>query len=281
VTDERTTRSDGQAPHQGPDGVSAPRRRRRLIVAGVALALVALVLVPGYLASQPGFFSRYPGLGDEYVSWATSTHAEVTCQECHVPPRLQDRTLYRLKMTGEFYASLFSRSRTPAVFGTPTDEACLVCHSDLRTVSPEGDLRIPHRAHVTILKMHCVECHGFLVHEKSPAGKHTPPMSGCLRCHDGDTAKSACSACHTDKDAPASHKGKDWLVAHGTQAADAACVSCHKWAANWCADCHSQRPRSHGADWRATHGSRVAKHRNCEACHPGSFCIRCHGEVPK
>jgi hypothetical protein len=260
---------------------SGPGGRRRLTVAAIAaFVLLALVVVPGYLASRPGFFSRYPGLSRQYAPWVTSTHSGYGCEECHVSPRLLDRSVYRVRMLGEFYVSIVSRSRVPAVFATPKDEACLVCHSDLRTVSPKGDLRIPHRAHVSILKMRCVECHDFLVHEKSPEGKHTPPMAGCLRCHDGDTANDACSACHTEKAAPASHRGKEWLLVHGKLSAGAKCEKCHKWAADWCADCHSQRPRSHGAGWRKAHGIQVGRHRGCEACHAGPFCARCHGEVP-
>lgn len=255
-------------------------RRRLAIAAVVVVVLFVLLVVPGYIAAQPGFFSRFPGLSRQYTPWAASTHAEGGCEGCHVRPRMLDRAVYRVRMVGEFYLSLVSRSRVPDVFATPTNEACLACHSDLRTVSPKGDLKIPHRAHVSILKMQCVECHRFLVHEKSPEGKHTPPMAGCLRCHNGDTADSACSACHTAKAAPASHSAKDWLVVHGRQAG-AECNACHKWAAAWCADCHALRPRSHGADWRAVHGRQIGRHRGCEACHAAAFCIRCHGELPK
>ena len=59
------------------------------------------------------------------------------------------------------------------------------------------------------------------------------------------------------------------------------CVPCHGWTTNWCADCHSRRPRDHTADWRKTHGQAVAAHRNCEACHTADFCIKCHGAVPQ
>ncbi len=111
-------------------------------------------------------------------------------------------------MVGEFYLSLVLRSESPSVFATPTNEACLECHNDLRSVSPKGDLQIPHRAHVTILKMECVECHDYLVHELNPSGKHLPTMAGCLRCHDGDTAKDTCTACHTQKAAPDSHQAR-------------------------------------------------------------------------
>jgi hypothetical protein len=273
------------APSTGTDETTRPARpgsRKRLAFAlAFAGAIALLVVLPGYLASRPVFFARYPALAGRYAPWAVSAHAGTPCEACHVRPGLLSRAAYRVRMTGESYLSLFTRSRAPAVFAVPTDEACLVCHSDLRTVSPDGDLKIPHRAHVSILKMRCVECHRYLVHEKSPEGKRTPPMAACLTCHDGDKAKSACSTCHTQKAAPASHKAKDWLVVHGAKAASDGCDTCHKWTANWCADCHAQRPLSHGADWRLVHGRAVAAHRGCEACHAGTFCIRCHGEVPK
>ena len=52
--------------------------------------------------------------------------------------------------------------------------ACSKCHVDLRTVSPSGDLNIPHRAHVAVLKMQCVECHDNLVHTTNAAGQPHP-----------------------------------------------------------------------------------------------------------
>ncbi|MHB1342421.1 MAG: cytochrome c3 family protein [Coriobacteriia bacterium] len=256
------------------------RRHRRLRAGAIVLAIAVLVILPGYLASRPGFFDRYPGLADKYVPWSTSTHLEAGCEGCHVAPRISARAAYRVRMAGEFYASLASRSRVPDVFDRPTNEACLVCHSDLRSVSPIGDLQIPHRAHVTVLEMDCIECHDFLVHEVNRAGKHTPSMEGCMRCHDGDTAKDACSACHTEKAAPTTHAQGDWLVVHGSQADDPECVTCHQWRDDWCVHCHTQRPASHGTDWRAAHGARIEQHRSCEACHDAPFCVRCHGEVP-
>lgn len=256
------------------------RRRRLLLAAGVVLAVAVFVILPGFLASRPGFFARYPDLADKYKPWAASTHVEAGCEGCHVAPRLSSQVGYRVLMVGEFYVSLASRDRVPDVFRTPTNEACLVCHSDLRSVSPRGDLQIPHRAHVSVLEMDCVACHNFLVHELSPEGKHTPPMIGCLTCHDGDTAKDNCTACHTDKAAPESHAKSDWLILHGGRAGDPECATCHKWKDDWCVDCHTGRPTSHGSDWRATHGVQIEKHRSCEACHEAAFCIRCHGELP-
>lgn len=259
-----------------------PGRRQRLMRVGVAvLALFVFVVIPGYLASRPDFYRRVPSVADEHSAWSTSTHLEASCDACHVPPEPLARAAYRVRVVGEFYLSLAVRSRIPQVFASPTNDACLACHSDLRTVSPKGDLQIPHRAHVSILEMECVECHNYLVHELSPEGQHTPPMVECLRCHDGDTAQDACTACHTEKAAPENHAAEDWVIVHAERATDPECTDCHKWAEDWCADCHSKRPQSHGSDWRAVHGDRILIHRSCEACHEGAFCVPCHGEIPQ
>jgi hypothetical protein len=257
--------------------------RRRRLLRGLIVTLVVLVFValPAYLATRPQYFARFDELSAQYDPWSTSTHVAAACQDCHVPPRVVARTAYAVRMVGEFYVSLVVPSHTPAVFEKPTNAACLNCHEDLRSISPEGDLKIPHRAHVNILKMECVSCHKYLVHEESPEGNHTPPMSGCLTCHDGDTAKNTCSACHTEKATPKSHAAKDWLVIHADEAKSGKCDGCHAWIDDWCVDCHTKRPRSHAGDWRATHRDQVAKHRSCEACHAAAFCEKCHGTVPQ
>lgn len=254
-------------------------RRSPIIAIGIVVAVFAVLALPVYLTAQPGFYGRYTELEPKYVPWSESSHAEAACETCHVPPTFFARTGYRALMAGEFYASLVGAD-APDVFEPPTNAACLVCHSDLRTVSPKGDLQIPHRAHVTILEMECIECHNYLVHEESPSGGHVPEMEDCLRCHDGDRAKNSCWACHTEKAAPDSHATSDWLIAHAEEAQDPGCATCHDWSGDWCVQCHETIPRSHGTDWRAVHGERVAQHRSCEACHKGDFCIRCHGIVP-
>ncbi len=92
-------------------------RRKRLVIAGIVAAAVLLVVVlPGYLAMQPGFFGRYPTLKAKQGPWRTSAHAEVGCQGCHAAPSALSQAKYRAGMVGEFYLSLVSRSRTPGVF---------------------------------------------------------------------------------------------------------------------------------------------------------------------
>jgi hypothetical protein len=262
--------------------IAGARRRRILLRVGIALLAVTIfVIVPGYVASRPAFMKHYANYEAAYETWSTSVHVKVACQQCHVPPRATSQVVHEARMVGEFYLSAVFRSRQPKLLSTPTNEACRNCHPDWRTVSPTGDLNIPHRAHVVVLKMECVTCHAYLVHEKSPEGKHVPRMEACLTCHDGKTAKNACATCHTSKAAPVSHRAADWLVVHPQKQSEIDCAKCHGWTQHWCSECHSRRPISHGADWRATHRLAVKAHRNCEACHEAAFCVKCHGEVPK
>lgn len=260
---------------------AAARRKPWLVPAAVVVAAFAVtILGPGYLASQPTFLDRFANLQRFHSTWSTSTHAEVTCQSCHVPPDTLSQLTYNARMVGEFYLSAVSPGRRPVLFGKPPNASCQECHEANRSVSPRGDLRIPHRAHVQVLKMRCIGCHGFVVHLKNPEGTHTPRMTSCLTCHDGKRAKNACTVCHKRKAAPVSHRSANWLVIHPKMQKKVDCKECHGWVRNWCRECHTRRPVTHGRRWRSQHQYKVARHRNCEACHKGRFCVRCHGEVP-
>jgi hypothetical protein len=256
------------------------RGRLLAIIGIVVVVLVVFVAIPGYVASQPKFMDRYANMKNAHETLATSVHAQAKCQDCHVAPKWIPQAVYSGRMLGEFYLSFVFRSRQPKLLATPTNAACSKCHVDLRTVSPSGDLNIPHRAHVAVLKMQCVECHKNLVHTTNAAGNHTPAMTTCLTCHDGKKAKNNCSACHTEKALPENHKAADWIVVHPDKQKEVDCAKCHKWTEKWCAECHKTRPRSHTKTWRSEHGDRVKARRNCEACHDAAFCVKCHGEVP-
>lgn len=256
-------------------------RRRLLLIIGVAILVIALFgIVPGYFATRPQFLARYSNLKNAHGTWSTSVHAQASCQSCHISPKWTAQAVYDVRMLGEFYLSFVMPSRQLDLLSTPTNEACSSCHIDLRTVSPQGDLNIPHRAHVAVLKLKCVECHEFLVHETNPEGTHNPRMVKCLTCHDGKKAKNSCSACHTNKALPENHKAADWVIVHSDKQKEIDCAKCHKWTEKWCAQCHATRPRSHTKTWRSDHGKQVKIRRNCEACHDAAFCVRCHGEVP-
>ncbi len=258
------------------------RRSPWLLAAGLFAAMFALtVALPGFIASQPTFMNRFSNTQKFYSTWNHSTHAEVSCQSCHIKPDRLSQLAFNARMVGEFYLSVVSAGRRPTLFKAPPNAACANCHGTNRTVSPSGDLKIPHRAHVIVLKLACVHCHKYVVHFKNPEGTHTPRMATCLVCHDGKKAKNACTSCHKKKTFPVSHRSATWLVIHPSQTKKVDCRSCHGWVKAWCRECHERKPRSHGDRWRTLHQYKVRARRNCEACHPRPFCVRCHGEVPQ
>ncbi|TLM99356.1 MAG: hypothetical protein FDZ75_00240, partial [Actinobacteria bacterium] len=205
-----------------------PRRRRTVELVGVAVLVAIVVLVvPAVVASQPAFMKRFTDTVPAYRTWAVSVHAEVPCRSCHSSPGLVGQGAGAYRMLGAFYRSVFLREREFGDVTSPPNDACSSCHVDLRAVSPTGDLRIPHRAHVSVLKMRCVTCHRYLVHDKSVEGDHRPRMADCLRCHDGKRAKNACATCHTRKAAPRSHAATDWVEVHASRQQGAGCPRCH------------------------------------------------------
>jgi hypothetical protein len=278
VPEQRGGREEPDEQPRQPEKPRMSRRRKWLIAAGVVVLVLLVVAVPAYVGTSPGFLGTYPNMETQHAQWETSAHTSASCDDCHVGPGVVAQTAFAARMLGEFYIS-WVVDREPEVLDTPENAACESCHIDLRAVSASGDLLIPHRAHVDILEMECVECHDYLVHEETPEGTHTPRMVDCMDCHDGEQAKDTCEACHTAKAAPDSHAAADWLITHPDEE-DPECEECHGWTEDWCAECHSRRPPSHTDDWRSIHRDRVAERRNCEACHEGEFCVDCHGEVP-
>ena len=93
-----------EPPHRAH--ASAGRRRSLLVAGAVVLALIVLVVVPGYFAIQPSFMARYSYLNVEYTTWSQSAHKDVPCQSCHIAPGILDQAGYDARMLGAFYVSL-------------------------------------------------------------------------------------------------------------------------------------------------------------------------------
>lgn len=274
---EASTAAGAEDPSSG-----RARWRHRLVVLGAnALVLVVIVLLvlPVVSMLQPGYYRRYPALSERMDHWAASTHSRISCAECHVDPGARAFLTFAAKSIPAFYSQLAQGPRSTNLLKPPDREACQKCHTTYRSVSPAGDLQIPHRAHVEVLDMQCVTCHEDLVHSLNRRGFNRPEMEGCLeRCHDGDKASDECLDCHTRKATPENHERKDWLAVHGEMADVIDCAECHDWTPEFCAECHEKRPASHVGNWKKGHAP-VAKERGkgCLVCHGGEkFCEQCH-----
>jgi hypothetical protein len=257
-----------------------PARARRLwwwIGAAIALVAVILVALPVYSTLQPEYYERYPALKVRMDNWRNSTHAKVSCAGCHVDPGPIGFLTFAAKSIPDFYSQLLFGPKSTNLLSAPHTAACQKCHTNYRQVSPNGDLIIPHRAHVAVLKIDCPVCHKNLVHSLNSKGFNSPQMTTCLECHNGTRATNKCVKCHTRKEVPPSHKRKDWLQIHSQQTKTVDCSTCHGWSPDYCAQCHKQRPASHTATWKKDHAVRARENpKRCLVCHTQTFCKKCH-----
>lgn len=259
-----------------------PSRMKRLLSGAVIVVFVALVLalvIPVYSTLQPSYYSRYPQLKVRMDNWRTSTHARIPCSGCHVNPGIAGLAAFAVRAIPAFYSQLIYGPGPTNLLQVPGRAACQKCHTGYRQVSASGDLLIPHRAHVEVLKVNCPVCHKNLVHSLNTQGFNSPEMTTCLsECHDGKKATTVCSKCHTRKNVPDSHRRKDWLLVHNTMVGTIDCGQCHAWSPDFCKQCHSQRPKSHAANWKYDHQFRVKQlgDKGCMTCHDRTFCQQCH-----
>jgi len=271
--------SESQTEGAPPETPSVRRRLAKWAAAAAVLAVLIALVLPVVSMLQPGYHSRYPELRDRMEHWSVSTHSRISCAECHIKPGAVPFLAFAAKSVPAFYAQLVRGPGSEDILDAPEREACQRCHTAYRSVSPAGDLLIPHKAHVEILGMQCVTCHEDLVHSLNRRGFNRPEMEGCLeRCHDGDTASNECLDCHTRKQAPENHAREDWLLVHSEMIDTIDCAECHDWTPEYCAECHEKRPASHVGNWKKGHAL-VAEERGdgCLVCHGGEeFCAECH-----
>lgn len=259
---------------------AAPKRRRRFPVkSAIALVVIVLIGLPIFSTLQPGYYGRYPELRERMENWRVSTHAHIPCSGCHVDPGVGGFVSFAAKSIPAFYSQLIRGPHETNLLSVPDREACQKCHTSYRQVSANGDLFIPHKAHVEVLEINCAVCHKDLVHSANTKGYNSPEMIGCLeQCHDGTQATAECVKCHTRKEVPESHRAKDWLETHSTQVKTEDCGSCHAWSPDYCGECHAKRPASHSGNWKKAHAGPAQTHgdKRCPVCHDEQFCQDCH-----
>ncbi|MBE0417100.1 MAG: hypothetical protein IBX63_05000 [Coriobacteriia bacterium] len=265
----------------GSPGMPAapPRKRRARIVAAVFFAaMVGLLALPLVSTVQPAYYARYPGLQERMDNWRVSTHGRMSCVSCHVHPGARGLLSFAARSIPAFYVQLVWGPHETNLLEPPDRTACQKCHTSYRQVSADGDLLIPHRAHVEILEIECVVCHSELVHAESPEGFNRPAMKMCLeQCHDGEIAGDECVKCHTRKHVPEDHLRTDWLEIHAEMVDTIECGECHAWTSDYCGDCHSKRPVTHVGNWKEGHAERARTHAaGCMVCHSQESCEECH-----
>ncbi len=157
-------------------------------------------------------------------------------------------------------------------------ETCIECHRDTDT---SNRCETCHRDTYPELKPEYHTASWPVTHGKIM--KRFGSAIVCERCHQplSNPGGNSCDECHTQTK-PASHTMRWNKSLHGRAAVRdrRACATCHQ--ANFCSDCHTERPASHFAPMFEFDGSGHTdlarkKLRSCYTCH--SFetdCAECH-----
>ncbi|MHB1125400.1 MAG: NapC/NirT family cytochrome c [Bacillota bacterium] len=193
----------------------------------------------------------------EFYTWEASSHNQVQCIRCHVEPEVNKKYNYRFFMVKEWYASITgdyglviqATSKIP-------DATCIECHNmEKRTVTPSGDLIIPHSKHAQ-KGINCTSCHTGFAHGNiarkrvtfrtdyarwdASIGKNfmtdvkniRPEMDVCMKCHAVRKAPLTCGSCHETLMLPKSHQAEKFRNGgHGQEAGKDIkyCDSCHSY----------------------------------------------------
>ncbi|MCX7832345.1 MAG: NapC/NirT family cytochrome c [Actinobacteria bacterium] len=256
-----------------------------------------------FIFSTPTFCQTCHEMKVYHAQWLDSNHANVGCYDCHGHKTFFSKIFAKVESLSELYHHLTGTFEVPiAPKKFSSDHNCKYCHpNDVKRVLP-GDLIDPHKKHEEVHVegklavmlngtekkelefngQHCVYCHLNVVHADKKEDRR-PQMEFCMQnCHNGKKATDECSACHTDKPLPESHKAANWYEIHGAMAKKEDCRKCHAYTENFCQECHKNRPKSHDKSWKSTHKFKAkADRQNCYACHKDEYCLNCHGIVPK
>ncbi|UCG38376.1 MAG: NapC/NirT family cytochrome c [bacterium] len=219
-----------------------------------------------------------------YEDWKTSSHNQVRCVDCHLPPSDDQQFVPQFKAVGQV-ASYLTRTYGDRTRAEVSDASCLTeaCHSrrllDGR-VSFAGNITFDHTPHLQRLRrgkvLRCTTCHSrvamgehvtvvedpcFLCHFKEVDGK--PPTADCTLCHD-PARISAGSGDNTFDHGPFSERG-------------VACESCHEGVTRGqggirsgsCQQCHEAAMDPFlDEPVELLHRSHVTDHKvNCSSCH--------------
>ncbi len=304
-------------------GFKDPITRPRFIVwTGVWIVVLGTVLVGSLIGTSTRWFCNevcHVVHYDNQKQYWASTHSNVSCIACHIPPELDGVRFAAEKaeklvdvwetVTGTFHMPLNEDSYIAL---SMPEYYCTQCHNlSNRTVTPSEGIFIDHEAHSTE-GIACAICHNRVAHpevfelELPGNEKHEDfmVMTACYRCHTltGESpsdfvASGACGACHPpDFDlVPDTHMAADFFTPYGESAGHARMALAEERAtaearAYWAErgpELAAKRPKPISRLLRIPHGEfvdlpPVAAVNECETCHRTDvFCIGCHGyEMP-
>ncbi len=258
--------------------------RYTILILGILLALTIILVGSIEVTSTPKFCSTCHYMEPYVKAWQESTHADVTCTDCHFPPGIKSKIRGKftaISMVANYMTGIYKKSKPWAEI---SDESCLRkgCHVKRlltgKVIFKEGII-FDHLPHLTNLrrgkKLRCTSCHSQIVQ-----GEHiSVTETTCFLCHFKEVAESGkinqCTWCH---DAPVPNSENTISYDHSfilEQKMD--CQKCHgkmqvgdgTVPRERCEGCHADKSMiAKYDDGELIHKVHVTDHKvECQNCH--------------
>lgn len=242
-------------------------------MAGVVAGLVVLFTGGVYVASQdPDFCATCHYMEPYYRQWQTSSHADVSCVDCH-PVRPLQNAISALRYLTD--------TQDPRPRAEVASASCTQCHDSRLEEGLEifgGTMHFDHQTHLADLRrgkqLQCTSCHSQIVQ-----GEHIAvTKETCFLCHFRDVGEGqaigGCTNCHDAPGESVQHGG--FVFRHETYLeAGVSCEQCHLQVVRGdgavpqkrCYTCHVERLERYD-DSAFMHATHVTEHDvDCFACH--------------
>ncbi len=162
------------------------RRWGRRIALGVA-GFVVLSVVSVELTSQSWFCNSCHIMGPFYDSWKVSSHKDVHCVECHIPPGVNNFVAAKLNGLGQVVDDALNRTSTkPSASVSAMACSRAGCHAVERLAESKiqtETFRFDHGSHFGKeyfgIKIDCTTCHSHVMGDEHFAVN----TNTCILCH--------------------------------------------------------------------------------------------------
>ncbi len=261
------------------------------VLAVGAGVLVAIFIYFLYYTTSPSFCNSCHIMKPYYDAWKTSKHNNVSCVDCHYPPRARE-VLWAKFQAINSVVQFVTKKYSSKPYAQIEDASCLRsgCHSTnflAKKITFKKGILFDHKFHLGDLRrgkqLRCTSCHSQIV-----VGTHVEVTeSTCFLCHfkhaegqRGVLPLGNCTTCHEYPKKDIQFQGFTFNHKDFVGSRHVSCEKCHRDVIQGegrapkerCYDCHNQPAiLAKYEDIAFIHENHVAK-RKVE-------CTRCHEEI--
>lgn len=169
--------------------------KRKVTVGGSVLALLIILSAGTFVyTGTPSFCGSCHEMAPLATSWQHSSHARLSCMDCHSEPGMIGNVRTHLGGLGK----VFSHFTNPYVIPTAAhvdDALCLDCHRGIENRNVAGDIVMVHGRHMRT-DVPCTDCHALITHRDPLSLTRNPAEEDCIGCHLQKDVATECVTCH-------------------------------------------------------------------------------------